>query len=239
METLGLPKLNNMPKYKMIVPSNKEEVTFRPFLVKEEKILLMALESDDQKHILNTVVETIKACVVGDIDSTKLATFDIEYMFLKIRAKSVGETSKIKIKCEKCETDNDISLNIDSVEIEVPDISNIIKLDDQISLEMKWPSFNSIVKDDILSSESNVDQIFGLIRSSIDAVQTNEERFFAKDQTAKELDSFIESMNNEQFTKVREYVEKMPKLAHNVAFTCKNCNHQNNTVIEGMQSFFS
>ena len=104
---------------------------------------------------------------------------------------------------------------------------------------MKWPSFDSIVKHDILSSESNVDQIFGLIRSSIDAIQTDEERFSAKDQTAQELDSFIESMNNEQFTKVREYVEKMPKLSHDLAFNCKECNHQNNTVIEGMQSFFS
>lgn len=239
METIGLPKLNNMPKYKMIVPSNKKEVTFRPFLVKEEKILLLALESDDQKQILNTVIETIRACVVEDLDITKLATFDIEYMFLKIRAKSVGETSKIIMKCDECQADNEISLNIDTVEIEVPDISNIIKLDDQISLEMKWPSFNSIVQDNILSSESNVDQIFGLIRSSIDAIQTPEERFFTADQTTQELDSFVESMNNQQFTKVREYVEKMPKLTHDVAFKCIKCNHENNTVIEGMQSFFS
>ena len=239
METLGLPKLNNVPKFKMIIPSQNNEVTFRPFLVKEEKILLMALESDDQKHILNTVIETIKACVVEDIDTSKLATFDIEYMFLKIRAKSVGETSKIIMKCDQCESDNDISLNIDSIEIKVPSMSNIIKLDDEISLEMKWPSFDSIVKDDVLSSESNVNQIFGLIRSSIDAIQTKEERFFTKDQTAQELDSFVESMNNQQFTKVREYVEKMPKLSHNVAFNCIKCNHQNNTVIEGMQSFFS
>lgn len=239
MDTVGLPKLNNMPKYKMIVPSSKKEVTFRPFLVKEEKILMMALESDDQKQILNTVIDTIKACVVEDIDATKLATFDIEYMFLKIRAKSVGETSNIVMKCDECQSDNDVAINIDSVEIEVPNISNIIELDDQISLEMKWPSFEGIVKDDILSSESNVDQIFGLIRSSIEAIQTNEERFSAKDQTVQELDTFIESMNNQQFTKVREYVEKMPKLSHNVAFSCKKCNHENNTVIEGMQSFFS
>lgn len=239
MDTVGLPKLNNMPKYKMIVPSSKKEVTFRPFLVKEEKILLMALESDDQKQILNTVIDTIKACVVEDVDATKLATFDIEYMFLKIRAKSVGETSNIVMKCDECQSDNDVAINIDSVEIEVPNISNIIELDDQISLEMKWPSFEGIVKDDILSSESNVDQIFGLIRSSIDAIQTSEERFSAKDQTIQELDTFVESMNNQQFTKVREYVEKMPKLAHNVAFSCKKCNHENNTVIEGMQSFFS
>lgn len=239
MDTVGLPKLNNMPKYKMIVPSSKKEVTFRPFLVKEEKILLMALESDDQKQILNTVIDTIKACVVEDIDATKLATFDIEYMFLKIRAKSVGETSNIVMKCDECQSDNDVAINIDSVKIEVPNISNIIELDDQISLEMKWPSFDSIVKDDILSSESNVNQIFGLIRSSIDAIQTSEERFSARDQTVQELDTFVESMNNQQFTKVREYVEKMPKLAHNVTFNCKKCNHENNTVIEGMQSFFS
>jgi hypothetical protein len=236
---MALPRLNDSPNYDLVIPSMKQSVSFRPFLVKEEKILLMALESDDQKQILNTVINTIKACVTEDIDTTKLTTFDIEYMFLKIRAKSVGETSTIVMKCNECESSNDITLNIDDVEIEVPDISNIIELDNQISLEMKWPTFDSIVKDDILSSESNVDQIFGLIRSSIEAIQTNEERFSAKDQTAQELDSFIESMNNQQFTKVREYVEKMPKLTHDVAFSCKKCNHQNNIVIEGMQSFFS
>jgi len=236
---MALPRLNDSPNYDLIIPSMKKSVSFRPFLVKEEKILLMALESDDQKQILNTVINTIKACVTEDIDTTRLTTFDIEYMFLKIRAKSVGETSTIVMKCNECESSNDITLNIDDVEIEVPDISNTIELDSQISLEMKWPTFDSIVRDDILSSESSVDQIFGLIRSSIDVIKTNEERFSAKDQTAQELDSFIESMNNQQFTKVREYVEKMPKLTHDVAFSCKKCNHQNNIVVEGMQSFFS
>jgi len=236
---MALPRLNDSPNYDLVIPSMKKSVSFRPFLVKEEKILLMALESDDQKQILNTVINTIKACVTEDIDTTRLTTFDIEYMFLKIRAKSVGETSTIVMKCNECESSNDIALNIDDVEIEVPDISNTIELDNQISLEMKWPTFDNIVKDDILSSESSVDQIFGLIRSSIDVIKTNEERFSAKDQTAQELDSFIESMNNQQFTKVREYVEKMPKLTHDVAFTCKKCNHQNNIVVEGMQSFFS
>jgi len=236
---MALPRLNDSPNYDLIIPSMKKSVSFRPFLVKEEKILLMALESDDQKQILNTVIDTIKACVTEDIDTTRLTTFDIEYMFLKIRAKSVGETSTIVMKCNECESSNDITLNIDDVEIEVPDISNTIELDNQISLEMKWPTFDSIVRGDILSSESSVDQIFGLIRSSIDVIKTNEERFSAKDQTAQELDSFIESMNNQQFTKVREYVEKMPKLTHDVAFSCKKCNHQNNIVVEGMQSFFS
>ena len=236
---MALPRLNDSPNYDLVIPSMKKSVSFRPFLVKEEKILLMALESDDQKQILNTVINTIKACVTEDIDTTRLTTFDIEYMFLKIRAKSVGETSTIVMKCNECESSNDITLNIDDVEIEVPDISNTIELDNQISLEMKWPTFDSIVRGDILSSESSVDQIFGLIRSSIDVIKTNEERFSAKDQTAQELDSFIESMNNQQFTKVREYVEKMPKLTHDVAFTCKKCNHQNNIVVEGMQSFFS
>jgi hypothetical protein len=236
---MALPRLNDSPNYDLIIPSMKKSVSFRPFLVKEEKILLMALESDDQKQILNTVINTIKACVTEDIDTTRLTTFDIEYMFLKIRAKSVGETSTIVMKCNECESSNDITLNIDDVEIEVPDISNTIELDNQISLEMKWPTFDSIVRGDILSSESSVDQIFGLIRSSIDVIKTNEERFSAKDQTAQELDSFIESMNNQQFTKVREYVEKMPKLTHDVAFSCKKCNHQNNIVVEGMQSFFS
>jgi hypothetical protein len=236
---MALPRLNDSPNYNLVIPSLKQNVKFRPFLVKEEKVLLMALESEDQNQILNTVIDTIKTCVTEDIDSTKLTTFDIEYMFLKIRAKSVGETSNITMKCNECESENDISLNIDSIEIEVPDISNVIELDDQISIEMGWPTFNDVIHNDILSSESNVDQIFGLIRSSIVAIRTAEERFSAKDQTVKEMDTFIESMNNKQFAKVREYVEKMPRLKHDVTFDCKKCNHKNHTEIEGMQNFFS
>lgn len=236
---MALPKLNDAPKYNLVIPSTKQNVNFRPFLVKEEKILLMALESEDQGQVLNTVVNTIEACVDEKIDRNRLTTFDVEYMFLKIRAKSVGETSKIIMKCSECQEQNDIVVNIDSIEMKIPDISNVISLDENVNVELGWPTFQTVIKDNLFEAESTVDQVFGLIRSSIQVISTNEERFAASEQTKEELDTFIESMNTDQFSKVRDYVEKMPRLTHDVDFTCTKCNHPNHTTIEGMQNFFS
>lgn len=234
---MALPKLNDTPKYDMVIPSLGEKVTFRPFLVKEEKVLLLALESESQQQIMNTIVDTIKACIYGDLDVRKLTTFDVELMFLKIRSKSVGETSDIGLTCEHCEAENEITINIDDIHIDMPNISNKIKLNDDITLEMKWPNFSNIMNGDILNTESGVNQIFGLILSCISSIMTNEERYSANDHTKEELESFIESMNGDQFAKVREYVEAMPRLTHEVQFTCNSCTQENKINLEGMQNF--
>jgi len=236
---MALPRLNENPEYELEIPSTKQKVRFRPFLVKEEKVLMIAMESDNQKDILNTVVNTITTCINESIEKRSLTTFDVEYLFLKIRAKSVGETSTIGIKCESCETSNDVKINIDEVKMDVPDIDGLIKLNDQVSVEMRWPSYQAIINDDIMEKESSVDQVFSLIRSSISSIMTNDERFAASDHTAEELDAFIESMDTKQFTQIREYVEKMPKLSHPINFTCSHCAAKNSIQLEGMQNFFS
>ena len=235
---MALPQLNDSPKYELVIPSTKQKVRFRPFLVKEEKVMLMALESENQNDILNTIVDTIKTCVTDDIDVNKFTTFDVEYCFLQIRAKSAGERANIKLQCEECKTDNEVVVKVDDIVIDVPTVENIIDVNDDIKLEMRWPSYNKVLKEDILASESSVDQIFGLIRSCIVSINTNEERFSAEDHSKEELDKFIESMNTEQFGRVQKYVESMPRLSHDVEFNCISCAKENKLTIEGMQNFF-
>ena len=237
---MALPKLNEVPKYELVIPSMGKTVGFRPFLMKEEKVLLMAMESEDQKQIFNTIIDTLSACIIDEVNMNKLTTFDVEYCFLKVRSKSAGEKATLAFACEKCDTENEVSINIDDIQIEVPKVDSLVQINDEISVELTWPSFNDVTKNDsIVNSEKAVDQVFGLVRSCIVSINTEEERFSAKDHTEEELDQFIESLSSEQFAKIREYVEKMPRLKHNVLFCCTNCAHENEVMVEGLQSFFS
>ena len=141
---MALPKLNDKPKYELTIPSTGKKVKYRPYLVKEEKILMMALESGDKNSALNAVIDTIEACVSDKVDRTQLALFDIEYMFIMIRSKSVGEISEVGIKCTSCHAVNEISIQLDNVQVKKPDGSNEIELSDTIMLKMKYPSFSDV-----------------------------------------------------------------------------------------------
>ena len=235
---MALPQLNDSPKYELVIPSTKQKVRFRPFLVKEEKVMMMAMESENQTDILNTIVDTIKACVVDPIDTRKLTTFDVEYSFLQIRSKSVGESVTLNLSCTECEHENEIKINLDDIKVDVPELNNIIEITDQISVELNWPTFNGVIDGGAIDANSNVNQMFAVIRESITAIITEEERFAANDHTKEELDNFVESMNPDQFAKVKEYIEAMPQLKHDVKFKCSACDHDNNRLVEGMQSFF-
>ena len=236
---MALPKLNDTPKYSMTVPSTGQEVRFRPFLVKEEKVMLIALESEDQKQQLNSIVDTLKACIEDEVNFNTLTTFDVELMFNKLRAKSVGETAKIGLKCsnEECKVDNEVVINVDSMDIEIPEVSNIIELDDNISIEMTWPSWNSVM-DTATSKMTESEQMFNVLNNCLVAVISNDERIDLKNESKKDIANFVDSMNSEQFVKVREYVEAMPSLKHPVEFNCSICEHENKTVLEGIQNFF-
>ena len=234
---MSLPKLNNVPKYKITVPSTNQEITFRPFLVKEEKILLIALESQDPKQIADAITDTVTSCIFEEINKKDLKSYDIEFLFLKIRAKSVGETSKLVFKCESCETENEVSVNIDDIKLEVKQTDNVVKIADNIHVEMKHPTFESISRNEKLTTESPTTQVFGLIQESISAVLTEDERIDLKDTSNEEFQEFIESMTQEQFGKIREYIESIPRLSHKVGFTCINCQTKNNITLEGLQSF--
>ena len=237
---MALPKLNEVPKYELNIPSTNQKVRFRPFLMKEEKILLMAMESQNQTDIFNTIIDTLSACIEDDIDINKFGTFDVEYCFLKIRSKSAGEKADMVFQCTECGSENEVSINIDDIKIEVPKLESIIEINNDVSVEMTWPSFNDVAKNDtIINSESTVDQVFALVRACMVSINTKEERFAIKDHSKEEIDQFIESLNSDQFGKIREYVEQMPRLKHDVSFCCTNCASANEVTVEGLQSFFS
>jgi len=234
---MSLPKLNNVPKYKITVPSTNKEVTFRPFLVKEEKILLIALESQDPVQIATAITDTVISCISEEISRKDLKSYDIEFLFLKIRAKSVGETANLLFKCESCDTENEVSMNLEEIKMNVVEIDNRIEISNNIYIEMKHPTFESISRNKKLTTDSPTTQVFGLIQESISAVLTENERIDIKEVADEEFQEFIESMTQEQFTKIREYIESIPKLSHDINYSCKNCNTNNNITLEGLQNF--
>ena len=235
---MALPKLNDKPKYELVIPSTQKKVKFRPYLVKEEKVLMLAMESQDQIQIFEAIADTIEACVDGDIDKNILTTFDIEYMFVKIRTKSVGESIKLTPKCEECEAENEISIGLDEIVVNIPEGDNIIKISDDINIKMKWPSFLSVLSDDVINDKSETEQTFKMISKCIESVMTEDENMMFKDEPKKDQMEFIESLNNEQFNAIREFVEKMPSLEHDASYKCNACEHDNELKLKGMSDFF-
>jgi len=234
---MSLPKLNNVPKYKIKVPSTNQEISYRPFLVKEEKVLLIALESQDPVQIAMAITDTVASCVSEEINKKALKAYDVEFLFLKIRAKSVGETSKLLLKCESCDVENEVNVNIDQITLDIKEQDNKIEISDNIFIEMKHPSFDSMSRNTTLLVDSPVTQVFGLIRECVSAILTEEERIAIEDTTDTEFQDFIESMTQDQFAKIREYLESIPKLTHKINFNCIDCKKKNDITLEGLQSF--
>lgn len=234
---MALPKLNDSPKYDIVIPSTNQKVRYRPYLVKEEKVLMLAMESQDMNAVLEAVVDTITACVQEPIEKD-LTMFDVEYMFTQIRSKSVGETSKVRVKCNSCDSYNEIEVDVSDINMQVPDISNIIQITPDITLEMKWPNYNDIINLGIKDEKSMSENAFAMIGKCIAAICTEEERISTKDVSNQELEEFVDSMTNEQFKKVSAYIEQMPKLQKDVNFKCTNCGEENDLTLQGMTDFF-
>lgn len=233
---MALPKLNSTPKYEMVIPSQQKTVRFRPYLVKEEKVLLMAFESQDTVQAMKAIIDTILVCVDDKINKEELTTFDVEYMFTKLRSKSVGERSNLNIECSNCKTKNEVSINIDDIEIKLDNPSEIIELQDEIHVEMGYPSAEVLMnmKDGI----SQTEQLIELIVYSIKSIMSEEERVNASDVNKKDLREFVESMTGEQFKKVSEFVSTIPTLTKDVEFTCNSCDTENKTTLAGFTDFF-
>tara|TARA_Y100000004_G_C8951392_1_gene428681 strand:- start:2339 stop:3055 length:717 start_codon:yes stop_codon:yes gene_type:complete len=236
---MALPQLNMTPKYEMVIPSTNAAVRFRPFLVKEEKILMLAAESEDPKQIVAAIGDMVEGCIVGDIKRENLTAVDIEYAFLQIRAKSVGETTTIGLKCAKCNAENSVQINLSKIDPPVgKKLTAKIELDKNIFIELKQPTFDSVVSsiqnDD---SISQTDQILAIVAQCISAIITENENIKASSVTQEELIEFLSSMNGTQFAKIREFVDQLPRLRHVVDFKCESCGHKNNVTIEGIQSF--
>ena len=229
------------PTYEIVLPSSNRKIKFRPFLVKEEKILILAMESQDTKQIASAVKNVLTHCILTKgIKVDKLSTFDIEYLFLNIRGKSVGELIEIMVTCpDDGKTQVPMSINIDSIKVQKDkDHSPDIKLDDQYTLRMKYPSLNEFIKNNFDAGNLKVDDTFDLIASCIDQVFSDEESWTSDECTKKELIDFIEQMNSSQFKKVEKFFDTMPKLQHTVKVVNPNTNVESEVNIEGLQSFF-
>ena len=238
---MPLPTIST-PTYELTLPSSNRKVKFRPFLVKEEKILILAMESQDTKQIVRSVKDVISKCILTrGIKVEKLSTFDIEYLFLNIRGKSVGEDIEVMVTCpDDGKTQVPMSINIDSIKIQRDENhTKDIKLDDVYTLRMKYPSLNEFIKNNFGAVENlGVDDTFDLIASCIDQVYSEEESWASEECTKKELSDFVESLNSSQFKLVENFFVTMPKLAHTVKVTNPNTKVESEIKIEGLQSFF-
>tara|TARA_B100000965_G_scaffold90123_1_gene73303 strand:- start:4616 stop:5332 length:717 start_codon:yes stop_codon:yes gene_type:complete len=238
---MPLPKIS-APSYELVIPSSKKKIKYRPFLVKEEKVLILALESQDTKQIANAVKDVISHCILTrGIKVEKLSTFDIEYLFLNIRGKSVGEEVEIMITCpDDGKTQVPTMINLDDIQVSTDkDHSTDIKLDDDYTLRMKYPSMDEFIKTNFASGEVDVEDTFKLVSSCIDQVYSEEESWASADCTKKELSDFVESLNSKQFKSVEKFFETMPKLKHTITVVNPETKVENEIVLEGLQSFFA
>ena len=237
---MALPKMN-APLYNVTIPSTKKEVKFRPFLVKEEKSLLLAQQSEDPKVMINTLKSIIDNCIVDDVDVNKLATFDYEYLFTQIRAKSVGEMIELLFLCDTCDDDKakaQINLDITKFKVEFPEgHDNKIMLFDDVGIIMNNPTLDTLDKLEKIK-EGDVDSIFDVVADCMEAVYNTEEVFYTKDQTKQEVLDFLENLTQEQFKKIEEFFLTMPKLKQIVEYDCPVCNKHHVKSMEGLASFF-
>ena len=240
---MPLPKIAT-PSYELELPSTGQTITYRPFLVKEEKLLVIALESEDTKQITNAIKAVIRACVLTKgIKVETLPTFDIEYLFLNIRGKSVGEDLDVKLICpDDNETEVDVVISLDDIQIQKPEgHSNQIKLDNNLMMELKYPSLNEFIKNNFDpndTSKNPMDQSFDLIGSCINKIYNEDEVWVAADCSKKEINDFLDSMNSNQFKEVEKFFETMPKLSHTVKVKNPKTKVESDVVLEGLASFF-
>ena len=239
---MPLPKIAT-PTYELELPSNGKTIQYRPFLVKEEKLLVIALESEDTKQITTAIKAVIKACIkTKGIKVEALPTFDIEFLFLNIRGKSVGEDLDVNIICpDDKETEVKVNINLDDIKcVKNPDHTNKIQLDDNLMMEMKYPSLDEFIKTNFdLEEKNQMDQSFNLIAQCIDKVFNADEVWATEDCTKKELNEFLESMNSAQFKEIEKFFETMPKLSHTIKVLNPKTKIESDVTLEGLAAFFA
>ena len=235
---MALPKLNVTPKFELTVPSSGKKHKFRPYLVKEEKILLLAFESKDIGQITEAMVEVIDSCAESNLGIKNLSTFDVEYLFTQIRSKSVGEVVTLNLACTHCEKENEVKVNLEDIKVDMPKISNVIKLTNEISVEMKWPSYNDVMNEELATEELTTEAMFDIVIKCIAAILTEEERYNLEDSTKEEIVEFLESLTSGQFQELAKFMSNMPKMKADVNYVCSGCGESNKLELEGMADFF-
>ena len=237
---MPLPKIST-PTYELELPSTGKKVKYRPFLVKEEKVLIIAMESEDEKQITNAIKEVISNCIITrGIKVEQLSTFDIEYLFLNIRGKSVGEEVEVMVTCpDDGVTKVPTVINLDEIKVQKDEKhTRDIKLDNDLVLRMKYPSLEEFIKNNFSGEEITVDNTFDLIASCVEQVYSEEESWSASDCTKKELTQFLEQLSSKQFKEIETFFETMPKLSHTVVVKNPNTGVDNEILLEGLTAFF-
>ena len=238
-----LPKID-IPIYETHLISNGELVRFRPFLVKEQKLFLMANESEDPKETINTIKQVLRNCILDDLDVDNLATFDIEYLFLQLRARSVGEVVTLRFTCNNDITEEEKCGNLVKVDVNVLDIkptigaehTNKIQINEKIGLVLKYPTFGSV---DVASLDTeNLDQVLDIIVACIDYIYDEDQVYPAKDSNKKELTEFIENLKQSALEKISAFFNSFPKMKKDIDFSCNKCGYHETLQLEGIQSFF-
>ena len=241
---MPLPKINT-PTHELVLPSTGKKIKYRPFLVREEKILVIAMESEDMKQITTAIVDILNNCILTrGVKVEKLSTFDIEYLFLNVRSKSVGETVEVNVTCpDDGETQVQMEIDIDSIRVQKDKAhKSTVKLDDNLSMKLKYPSLNEFIENNFDASDttrSEVTQSLDMITSCIDIIYNEEESWSATDSSKKELSEFIEQLNTKQFKEIEKFFATMPKLSHTIKVKNPNTKVESEVLLEGLASFFS
>lgn len=231
---MALPSLST-PEFQTVIPSTGETIAYRPFLVKEEKILLMAMEGNDQKEIEIAIKKILSNCILQDIDVNKLAMFDMEYLFLQLRGKSVGEVINLSVTHidSECKHRTDIKVNIDDIKVQNINQEKKVMLTDDVGVMMKYPTMQEAMG----VSGENTEAVFEILSKSVDYVFDAENVY--NDFTEAEIVEWINGLNQTQFQKILAFFESMPKLSHEVFWKCKECKEEDTITLEGIQSFFT
>lgn len=240
---MPLPKINT-PTYELTLPSNGKKIKYRPFLVREEKILIMALETEDMKQITDAVLTILNGCIVTKgVKIEDLPSFDIEYLFLNVRAKSVGERVEVNLTCpDDNVTSITVDIDLDSIKVKKDkNHKKVVKLDDNLSLKLKYPTIDSFINNNFESNEdiTDIKTTLKLITSCIDIIYNEEESWAGSDSTEKELIDFVEQLNTKQFQAIENFFSTMPKLTHSVKITNPKTNVQSTIILEGLAAFFN
>lgn len=235
---MALPSLNSTPSYELTVPSTKEKLKYRPFLVKEQKVLMLAYESQDKRQVINAILDTIVSCV-ENVNVTQLTTFDVDYIFTQIRGKSVGEKIELSINCSNCGFAIPAEVNIEGIGVNVTESEKIVKLTDDISVKLKYPSYIDFSnRIGTMSNTSQTETVMEVIISCMHSVMTEQENILLKDESKEEVMKFIESMNSQQFDAVSDFVQQMPQIEYSLDLTCGSCKHEEQKVLRGLDDFF-
>lgn len=235
---MALPKINTAPEYELTIPSSGKTLRFRPFLVKEQKVLLIALESKDEKQVLSAINNTISSCVKDNINLSSLTTYDTEYIFTQIRAKSVGETTKVSSQCEQCSTSNEVTINFENIKMTSNTTADkTVKLNDQYSIKLKHPSYQDVGLY-LSRSETQTQKLIDSIVMCLDSLITEDEIIKFKEETKSDIEDFIDSLTTQQIEEIMQFINDIPTLSLDIDYDCVKCGHHNNITLKGLGDFF-